>query len=121
MLTCLPGRVAVLVKDAIPGSCIVLPEAIVRRAVEMERPPHSVMRGEVVAVGSQRGPLTMPRVGDRVWVLPKPGLIVERGDIDLPLLGRGVPNGHTLRFYGVGDPWYEQIVGFENLIGEVKD
>ena len=91
---------------------VLVPEAVRRRAVEMGRPPYELVCGVVVAVGALRGRVTMPLVGDVVWVLRKPGLIVECGDLDLPELGRLVPKGCTLRIYGVAEPWYEQVLGY---------
>jgi len=108
-LFCLPGRLAVLVPDASPQGGIVVPEAIRQRYLAMDRPPYPLVRGEVVAAGAPRGRVVMPRVGDEVWVYPRAGLIVEADDIDIPSLGRQVPAGHTLRLYGVGDDWFEQV------------
>ena len=110
-ITCLPGRVAVLVAEQTPNSAIVLPDAVRQRAIQMERPPYELQKGEVVAVGAPRGRVPMPKIGEQVWVLPKPGLTIQSGDLDLPGLGRQIPDGFSLRLYGVGDRWYDQILG----------
>jgi len=110
-LCCLPGRVAVLVREA-NVSVLAIPEAVRERWLAMERPPHRLINGIVVGVGPPRGSVPMPSVGDLVWALPRPGLIIVPDDIDIPSVGRHVPDGHTLRIYGVGDPWHEQILGY---------
>jgi hypothetical protein len=119
-LTCLPGRLAVLVPDA-PGGAIVLPQAIRDRLIEMERPPVGLLQGTVVAVGAQYGRVTMPSVGDTVWVLPKPGLIIASDDLDIPSLGANVPPGHTLRIYGAGDDWHDAVLAVERTQREESE
>jgi hypothetical protein len=112
------------VPDDEPTGVVLLPDAIRERFRQMERPPVPLLRGTVTEVGEQRGRVPLPNVGDRVWVLPKPGLIVEPGDIDLPDLGAEVPSGHTLRLYGVGDAWHDQIVAIELgavVLGAIED
>ena len=113
MISCLPGRVAVMVPDmAASLDQIAVPDAIRERYLAMNRPPYPLLRGIVTAVGMRRGPVAMPEVGDSVWVLPRPGLIIEPHDIDISSIGAMVPEGHTLRLYGVGDAWFDQIVGY---------
>jgi hypothetical protein len=75
----------------------------------MEKPPISLIRGIVVSAG--RG-VDVP-IGAVVWALPKAGLIVEPNDLDLPELGSLLPNGHTLRFFGVGDAWSDQVLAWQ--------
>jgi hypothetical protein len=56
----------------------------------------------------------MPTVGNNVWVMSKPGLIIYPGDVDIPSVGAQVPAGHTLRLYGVGDEWDEAVLAVED-------
>lgn len=108
-IICLPRRLAVLFGPTQTVGTVLLPEVIQEKWREMEKPPFSLVKGIVVSVG--RG-VDVP-IGAFVWALPKAGLIVESNDIDLPQLGASVPDGHTLRFFGVGDTLSDQVLGWE--------
>lgn len=112
----LPGRVAVLVPNRDPREGgIFVPEAVWSYwerldKVTSKRREVMLVRGQVVAVGAQRGRVKLPGVGETVLCEAKSGLIIDSGDVDIPSLGKYVPRGYTLRLYGVANPWYEDVV-----------
>lgn len=102
----LPDRIAVLVPNDQDTSEIVLPEATHTKWYVSLRPGRRLLRGTVAAVGRQRGRFVPPPVGETVYVEGHAGLTIEHLDTDTSI---DVPEGFTLRLYGVGDHWIESV------------
>lgn len=111
----LPGRIAVLVPDDQPSNCtIVIPKAIQDKWDVGFRPGNRLLAGVVAALGKHRGRVGFPPVGAEVYCVAHAGLTVEPNDLDIPSIGAEVPSGHTLRIYGVGSDWDDNVVVMKN-------
>lgn len=93
MISCLPGRLAILVEEDVQGE-ILIPERVKQTAENLEIPPYELMRGTV-----QSGDL--PK-GTVVYVRRNAGLVIGHSDPDFPSISGEIPKGFTLRLYRPG-------------------
>jgi len=89
---------------------ILLTEDTLSKWDQLDRVGLEPLKGEVVAVGRQRGRVPMPKVGQTL-ALKRGGLTVEHNDFDIPTVGAMVPEGFALRIYGVGEEWTDGVHG----------
>ena len=109
-VTMLPGRIAVLVKKNEQG--LILKPDRTREYEEVSRAPgRALLRGWIVGRSERMGRarIPAPKVGTPVLVEPADGLIIEHLDTDISL-GSIVPEGYTLRMYGVSKQiWFNSV------------
>jgi len=91
-------------------SSILLTQNTLEKWDVLDRVGLEPLKGEVVAVGRQRGRVPMPQVGQTL-ALKRGGLTVEHNDFDIPTVGKMVPKGFALRIYGVGEEWTDGVHG----------
>lgn len=115
--TLLPGRIAILVSEKREDT-ILVPHHVRQKWIQFglikrNGIQYVACRGKVAAVPPSVYPPMdahqMPAVGTEVIVSEKYGLIIDHNDMDIPSIGAEVPEGYTLRIFGVGDPWHEHV------------
>lgn len=109
-IQCLPGKIAVLVdeKDQYEGE-VKVPDWMREKIDRLHPRGKRLLKGTVVAVGKHRGRVKSPPIGSKVYVMPFSGLTISHNDPDVSF-GSEIPEGHTLRLFGMGGAWHDNVL-----------